>query len=149
MTTYTVGPTPVDDQIRAEMAVAARRREETYRHRVDRLTELLLLAGEDAPGLLADPRALQEAVAVATDRWSKLGDLEGQITRERATLARLEAALEASTAPKPPFSSAQELQSADEYQALVAQVKNARASVEALTSQAKTQRAELEALASR
>jgi hypothetical protein len=144
-----VGSDPVLEAARAEMQQAARRRQEAYEQRLERLTAALFTLGEAAPALLADPSALAAAASSAADAWLKLGELERQIERERATLAQLEAGLKATPEPSKPIESTQDLQKADEYKALTAKVENARASVQQLTEQAKSTRRDLEGLAKR
>jgi hypothetical protein len=136
------------EQARADFARQAGDRARAHTERVQRLTRILLQLGADAPAVLADTRALEEAAAAASDSWSKLGDLEGQILRECERLALLEAGLRATQEVKA-IESSDDLRRADERREFVAKVESARASVAALTEQAKTDRRELERLTKR
>jgi hypothetical protein len=148
MSMFVVGPTPeIDARMRREMEEAARAREETHRQRRERLTAVLFALGADAPGVLSDRQALEEAAAEVSGSWERLIQLEEQVGRERQRLALLEAGLKATPEPRKPFESTLDLRQADARNALAVSVETAQYSVAALSAEAKAKRAELERLA--
>ena len=137
--TYIIGGASpeVDAQMRADLERQANARAQAYAQRVRTLTELLLSLGEQAPGLLSDRAALEEAVSAASSAWERLVGLEGQILRERSTLALLEGQLAATPDAKRPIESMDGIRQADERRAATTKVGDASASVEALTLDAR------------